>query len=93
MDAKTYDLFREYGQFTVKELTTHTKVYIDVNKKRAEQNSEMLAACILTSVSTGTRSELHIVYDDFKIDGIVYVELVFKGLMNKAIVENKYMTR
>ena len=32
---KTYDLFREYGQFTVKELTAHIKVYVDANNQRA----------------------------------------------------------
>ena len=35
--AKTYDLFCEYGQFTVEELTAHIKVYVDVENKRAEQ--------------------------------------------------------
>ena len=37
--AKTYDLFREYEQFTVEDLTAHIKVYVDVDNKRVEQNS------------------------------------------------------
>ena len=81
----TYNLFCEYGQFTVEELTAYIKVYVDSDNKRAEYNSEMLATCILASVSAGTRAELHIIYDGFKIDGMVYGELVFKGLTNKAI--------
>ena len=93
MGPKTYDLFCEYGQFTVEELTVHIKVYFDANNQRAEQNSEMLATCILVSVSAGTRAELHAIYNDFKIGGMVYGELVFKGLMNKAIVDNKQTTR
>ena len=90
---KTYDLFREYRQFTVEELTAHIKVYIYADNKRAEQNSEMLATCILASVSTGTRAELHTIYKYFKIGRMVYGKLVFKGLMNKAIVKNKQSTR
>ena len=90
---KTYDLFREYGQFMVEELTAHIQVYVGANNQCAEQNSEMLATCILVSVSAGTRAELHAIYDDFKIGGMVYGELVFKGLMNKAIVDNNQTTR
>ena len=93
MGAKTYDLFHEYGQFTVKELTVHIKVDVNAGNKRADQNSEMLATCILTSVSSGTRVELHAIYDNFKISRMVYGKLVFKGLMNKAIVNNKQTTR
>ena len=51
---KTYNLFHEYGQFTVKELTAHIKFYVDADNKRTEQNSEVLATCILASISTGT---------------------------------------
>ena len=68
-------------------------MYVDADNKRAEQNSEMLATCILTSISTGTRVQLHAIYDNFKIGGMVYGELVFKGLMNKVIVDNKQTTR
>ena len=68
-------------------------MYVDADNKRAEQNSEMLATCILTSISAGTRAELHAIYDNFKIGGMVYGELVFKGLMNKAIMDNKQTTR
>ena len=93
MVPKTYNLFRKYGQFTVKELTAHIKVYVDANNKRAEQNSEMLATCILASVSAGTRSELRAIYDNFNIGRMVYGELVFKGLTNKAIVDNRHKTR
>ena len=85
MGPKTYDLLREYGQFTVKELTAHIKVYVDADNQRAEQNSEMLATCILTSLSAGTRADLHAIYDDFKIVGMVYGDLVFKGLMNNQL--------
>ena len=91
--AKTFDLFKEYGQFTVAELTAHINVYIVANNERAFQNSEMLATCILASVSAGTRAELHAIYDECKIGGEVYGELVFKALMNKAIVDNKQTTR
>ena len=90
---KNCDLFHEYGQFTVKELTAHIKVYVDANNQRADQNSEMLATSILASVSAVTRVELHAIYNDFKIGGMVYGGLVFKGLMNKAIVDNKQTTR
>ena len=90
---KTYHLFREYGKFIVEEITVHFKVYVDAKNQRAEQKSEMLATCILTSVSAGTGAELHAIYADFKIRGMVYGELVFKGLMNKAIVDNKQTTR
>ena len=91
--SKTYDLFREYVQFTVEELDTHIKVYVDADKKRTEYNSGMLATCTLASVSAGTRSKFHAVYDDFKIGRMVYGELVFKGLMNKAIFDNRQTTR
>jgi hypothetical protein len=91
--AKTYDLFKEYGQFTVAELIAHIQVYITANNERAFQNSEMLATCILASVSAGTRAELHAIYDECKIGGEVFGELVFKALMNKAIVDNKQTTR
>ena len=80
---KTYNLFRKYGQFTVEEITEHIKVYVDANNKRIEQNFEVLATCILASISEGNRAKLHAIYNDFKIGGIVYVELLFKGLMNK----------
>ena len=43
MGPKTYDLFCEYGQFTVEEFTAQIKVYVDADNKRAEQNYEMLA--------------------------------------------------
>ena len=33
--AKTNEMFREYGKFTVKELTMHIKEYVDVDNKRA----------------------------------------------------------
>ena len=92
VDLKTYDLFREYGQFTVKELTVHIKVYVDAEKKRSEQNSEVLVTCILSSVSPGNIAEIHAIYDDFKIGRMVYGELVFKGIMNKAIFNNKQAT-
>ena len=52
----------------------------------------MLVTCILASVSAGTRAEIHAIYGDFKISGMVYGESVFKGPMNKAIVENKQTT-
>ena len=52
----------------------------------------MLTTCILTSVSPGTRAELHTLYDYFMTGGMVYDELVFKGLMNKAIADNKQTT-
>ena len=68
-------------------------MYVDADNKRAEQNSEMLATCILASISTGTGVQLHAIYNNFKIGGMVYGELVFKGLMNKAIVDNKQTTR
>ena len=93
MGPKTYDLFREYVQFMVEELTEHIKVYVDADNKRAEQKSEMLATFVLASVSAGTRAELCAIYDDFKIGGMVYGELVFKGLMNKAIMDKKQTTR
>ena len=83
MGPKTYDLFREYVQFMVEELTAHNKVYVDANNQRAEQNSDILTTCILAYVSTGTRADLHAIYDDFKIGGMVYGELVFKGIVNK----------
>ena len=67
-------------------------MYVDTNNKRTEQNYEMLATCILASVSAGTRSELHIIYDDFKISGMVYIESVFKGLTNKKSVDKKQTT-
>ena len=56
----------------------------------------MLATCILISVSAGTRAKLHAIYGDFKIGGMIYGELVFKGLMNimnKAVVKNKQTNR
>ena len=53
----------------------------------------MLVTCILASISSGTRSELHAAYDDFNIDEMVYGELVLKGLMNKSIFYNKQTTR
>ena len=68
-------------------------MYVESKNQRAEQNSEMIATCILASVSAGTRTELHAIYNDFKISGMVYGELVFKGLMNKAIVDNNQTTR
>ena len=89
---KTYDLFCKYGQFTVKELTAHIKVYVDAKNQRAEQKYEMLVTCVLTSLSAGTRAELHAIYEGFKISGMVYGELVFKGIMNKEIVGNKQTT-
>ena len=52
----------------------------------------MLTTSILTSVSPGTRADLHVIYEKFNIDGMVYVELVFKELMNKAIFDNKQTT-
>ena len=90
---KTYDLLREYGQFTFKELTAHIKVSVEADNKRAEQNSDMFATCILASLSPGTITKLHAICDDFKIGGMVYGKLVFKVLMNKAIVDNKQTTR
>ena len=87
---KTYNLFREYGQLMVKELTAHIKVYVDTENKRAEQNSDMHETCILASVSLGTRAELHAIYDNYKIRRMVYGDLVFKGMMKKAIVDNKH---
>ena len=90
---KTYDLFREYGKFMFKELTAHIKVYVDANNQRADQNYEMLATCILAYVSARNRAKLHAIYNDFNISGMVYVELVFKGLVNKAIVDNKQTAR
>ena len=77
----------------VKELIAHIKVYVDAENKRAEQNSEMIATCIVASVSAGTRAEIHAIYDDFKIVRMVYGKLVFKGLANKEIVDNKQTTR
>ena len=71
----------------------HIKVYVDADNKHAKKKSEMLATCILTSVSLGTRANIHAIYNDFKIGGMVYGELVFKGLMKKALVENKQTTR
>ena len=68
-------------------------MYVEANNQRAEQNSEMLATCILASMSAGTRTELHAIYNHFKIGRMVYGELVFKGLMNKAILGNKQTTR
>ena len=79
---KTYDLFCEYEQFTVEEITTHIKVYINAENKRADHNSEMIATCILGYVYSGTQAKLHTIYDDFKIGGMVYGEVVFKRLMN-----------
>ena len=67
-------------------------MYVDADNKRAEQNSEVLSNCILASVSAGTRAEIHTIYGNFNIGGMVYVELVFKGMMNKAIVDNKHTT-
>ena len=80
--AKTYNLFCEYEQFTVEEITTHIKVYINAENKRADHNSEMIATCILGYVYSGTQAKLHTIYDDFKIGGMVHGEVVFKGLMN-----------
>ena len=68
-------------------------MYVDTNNKRTEQNSEMLATCKLDFVSPGTRAKLHTIYDNLKIGRMVYGELVFKVLMNKAIVNNKHTTR
>ena len=93
MGPKTYDLFREHGKFTVKEITAYIKVYIDTDNKSKEQKYDMLATCILTYISPGTRSKLHAIYDNFKIGGMVYGELVFKGLMKKAVVVNKQTTQ
>ena len=67
-------------------------MYVDAENKRADQNFEMLETCILTSLSPGTRAKLHSIYENFNIGGMVYVELVFKGLTNKAIFENKQTT-
>ena len=53
----------------------------------------MLATCIFASVSAGTRSKIHAIYDIFNIGGMVYGELVFKRLMNKAIVDNKHTSK
>ena len=53
----------------------------------------MLATCILASVSPGTRAKIHAIYDNFKIGRMVYGKLFFKGMMNKAIVDNKQTTR
>ena len=93
MVPKTYNLFREYGQFMVEGLTTHTNMYVDADKKRADHNSEMLTTCILTSVSPGTWAEIHAIYGNFKNGGMVYGKLVFKGLMHKAISDNNQKTR
>ena len=68
-------------------------MYVDADNKRAEQKSEMLATCILAYVSPGTRDEIHDIYDNFNISGMVYGELVFKGLINKAFFYNKQTTR
>ena len=93
VELKTYGLFHKYGKFRVEELTAHTNAYFNTDNKRAEQNSEMLATCILTSVSPGTRAELHAICYSLKIDTVVYGELVYKGLMNKAITDNNQTTR
>ena len=77
----------------VEKLTAHIKVYVDADNKQTEQNSDMLATCILASVSAGTRAELRAIYKNFKIGGMVYGNLVFRGLMNKATVDNKQTTR
>ena len=68
-------------------------MYVDADNKHAEQNSEMLATCIFDSISAGTRADLHTIYGDFMISRMVYGELFFKGLTNKAIVDNKHKTR
>ena len=77
----------------VKKLTTHIKVHIAADKTFSDQNSEVNTTCILTSLSAETLAELHAIYDDFKICGMVYGELFFKGLVNKAIVDNKQTTK
>ena len=93
VDPNNYNRLRIYGQFTVEELTAHINVYVDADNKRADQNSDMLATCILASVSAGTRAKIHAIYNNFKVGGMVYGELVFKGMMNKAILDNKQTTR
>ena len=64
-------------------------MYFEADNQRAEQNSDMLATCILASVFPGTRAELHAIYNGFKISRMLYGKLVFKGLKNKEIVDNK----
>ena len=68
-------------------------MYVDADNKRADQNSDMIATCILSYVSPGTRAELHATYNGFNIGRMVYGELVLKGLMNKATSDNKKTTR
>ena len=53
----------------------------------------MLATCIFDSVSAGTRADLHTIYGDFMISRMVYGELFFKVLMNRAIFNNNKTTR
>ena len=89
----TFDLFKDYGQFTETELKAHVSAYLQGTNHRAEQNSEQLARCIMASVTPNTHAELMATYEDYKINGEICGELVFKGLMNKTIVDNKQTTR
>ena len=63
------------------------------NNQHREQNSESLATCIMDSLSEQTRAYMKSIYATLKIDGHIYGELVFKALMNKAVIDNKKTTR
>ena len=60
-----------------------SKVYVDADNQRAEQNSEMRTTSILASISAVTRSKIHAIYDGLNIEGMVYGELVSNRVMKK----------
>ena len=90
---KNYDLLRECGKFMVRKINPHIKVYVDLDNRRADQNSEMLTTCILAFLSPVTQAKPQAIYDNFKIGGMVYGELFFKGLTDKYIFDNKQTNR
>jgi len=84
------DLIREY-KLTKEDIIRHINTYRNAPDRRA-QNAVHMSTFLLASLKKGTQADLLANKQEWSIDGETYGPLLFKAIINKAIVDNHQTT-
>ncbi len=96
-DGNTINIIDQYGQIDTAMLQAGCKSFCKLGgpcfNQQAKQNIEMMAKCIMPSLSASARIRLLTFRGDFEFDSVVYAPLLHKKVMALATIDSMATTK
>jgi hypothetical protein len=91
------NIISEYGQISMAKLQTGCEDFLKAGgaqcNQQASQNNQMMAECIMMTLSTSARARLLPFWNKIKHNNVVYAPLLHKKVMALAIINSVATTK